>query len=301
MSVDKFGRRSHRQQAKRGPKGEGFNLTAQGDYDVQKKRIRYLEDPVENDDAVNLQTLQSGLFKCIQLSAQGTDFDAQKKRIGNANDPVAQDDLTTKRYVDENTPENKDSFWSFKHKRLSNVSDPLYDGEVVNLSYLKTHSLVKDHKSNIFDAQNTVLTNLAPPSYPTDAVNKNYLEHNALLLNPGNVWDFNNKRLTNVSDPDGNAKDAVNYGYLNRSVMCKLRPGKDWDGRWCKIKCVSFPDSDGDVVTKGYLRHQLGPLAYYIYSELKTKGGGEKNVTLYPYEKWISEAFSTPWSELFGK
>jgi len=61
MSVDKFGRHSriNQSQALRGPKGEGYDLTPDGDYDIKKKRLCYLEDPVNDLDAVNLKTLNS--------------------------------------------------------------------------------------------------------------------------------------------------------------------------------------------------------------------------------------------------
>lgn len=300
MSVNKFGRRSRRRKAERGPKGEGFNLTAEGDYDMQGKRIRYLEGPVEKGDAVNLLTLQNGLINCMQLSLD--EFDAQGKRVGNANDPVDHTDLATKRYVDEKVPEKMDSFWSFKQKRLSNIVDPLYDGEAVNLSYLKKNTILRDYKSRHFDAGNSVVTNLAPPTGDSDAVNKAYMNNNALLLNQGQEWNFNNKRLVNVSDPQGNVTAAVNYGYLERNTICRADgTDSDWDARWKRINSVSWPEVDGDVVNKGYLRNIVGKLTYYMYVESKTKGGKKTNVKLLPVDQWMTEVFTTPWNELFNK
>lgn len=71
-SVDKFGRHSntiHHVQAHRGPKGQGFNMTADGDYDMQSKRICNLKDAESPTDAVNLQILKIGLDKCVTVDA----------------------------------------------------------------------------------------------------------------------------------------------------------------------------------------------------------------------------------------
>ena len=54
IGVDKFGR-SFRGGSKPGPKGDGFLLDGDGNYLVSNKRIRHLQDPEDELDAVNKQ------------------------------------------------------------------------------------------------------------------------------------------------------------------------------------------------------------------------------------------------------
>src|SRR5436190_15032634 len=85
MSVDKFGRHSQNKRAHslRGPKGEGYNLTPEGDYDLKQKRIRYLEDPKEETDAVNLKTLKNTLSENMQTlkTSFGTEAKSQFEKV----------------------------------------------------------------------------------------------------------------------------------------------------------------------------------------------------------------------------
>ncbi len=302
MSVDKFGRRSGRKRLERGPKGEGFKLTPEGDYDIQNKRLRFLDDPVESQDGVNLKTLQTGIFKCMQLTENNADFDAQMKRVVNASDPLEESDLVTKRYLHESIPDEQDKYFSFKHKRLSNVASPLYDGEVVNLEFIKNNTISKD-RNNLYDAKNSVITNLAPPVRNSDAITKGYLDNNALVLKNGqDEWDFSNKRLVNVKDPEGDAKDVVNIGFLNSYALCRSsgQPGEgDWDARNLRIKYAGIPIDGGDVVTKIFLQQSIAHLSYEIYKQLMIIKN--KSSTMYPFNTWYSEVFTTPWVELFRK
>lgn len=59
MSVDAFGRvLKIGGGAERGPPGIGYQLTSEGNFDVENKRLCHVADPTEPSDAVNLQTLK---------------------------------------------------------------------------------------------------------------------------------------------------------------------------------------------------------------------------------------------------
>ena len=58
MSVDVFGRNLKRNEGSRGPPGIGFNITADGQYDMENKRLCNLASPIQSNEAVNLGTLQ---------------------------------------------------------------------------------------------------------------------------------------------------------------------------------------------------------------------------------------------------
>lgn len=58
MSVDVFGRKLGRSDGRQGPPGVGYKITAEGQYDVEDKRICNLAAANQLKDAVNLETLQ---------------------------------------------------------------------------------------------------------------------------------------------------------------------------------------------------------------------------------------------------
>lgn len=98
MNVDKFGRHETllSRDVLRGPKGEGFRLTHDGNYDMKKKRLCNVDDAVEESDSVNFKVLQSRAL--IFDSTQGV-FNAQSKRITNVATAVADSDAANRQYV----------------------------------------------------------------------------------------------------------------------------------------------------------------------------------------------------------
>lgn len=58
MSLDVFGRKLDKSKGDRGPPGTGYKFTKDGQYDVENKRISNLAGPIQQSDAVNLDTLQ---------------------------------------------------------------------------------------------------------------------------------------------------------------------------------------------------------------------------------------------------
>lgn len=58
MSVDKFGRYTEFGVRSR-LNDTGFPVTPEGDYNVSNKRLKHVNDPQDNSDAINLKTLKS--------------------------------------------------------------------------------------------------------------------------------------------------------------------------------------------------------------------------------------------------
>ena len=59
MSLDVFGRKLEGSQVSRGPPGIGFNLTEEGHFDLENKRLCNIQDPIQSYDAVNLNALKN--------------------------------------------------------------------------------------------------------------------------------------------------------------------------------------------------------------------------------------------------
>lgn len=61
MSVDEFGRHERRVKTLQGPKGEGISLTSDGDYDMSRKRLKFVNEPIDSTDAANKQYVDSSI------------------------------------------------------------------------------------------------------------------------------------------------------------------------------------------------------------------------------------------------
>ena len=85
MSVDIFGRVLKEAKGVQGPPGIGFELTAEGHYNANYKKLRNLADPVQPNDAVNLNTLKrliAAEFKTVRTALQ-KDSDDLKLALKN--------------------------------------------------------------------------------------------------------------------------------------------------------------------------------------------------------------------------
>lgn len=67
MSVDKFGRHLNNTLGLRGPKGEGFELTPDGNFSVKNKRLCHVANATEKRDCVNLQILNESIESTNKL------------------------------------------------------------------------------------------------------------------------------------------------------------------------------------------------------------------------------------------
>lgn len=215
MSVDKFGRHSSPRSnlPQKGPKGEGFHLTADGDYDIKSKRLTSVNDPKDKLDAVNLKTLGEKCLTDIRgvFDANGklitnvynddTKFngldvankkyihdnflrynysgklgiiDAKRNLIKNVFDPQSPQDAATKEYVDKRTPEHGTHHWNFLHKRLMNVNNPIDLGDAVNMRYFQEHTPRIDMVEGAWSFSKYRLSSIAKPLNMDDAVNRQY-------------------------------------------------------------------------------------------------------------------------------
>lgn len=174
MTIDKFGRSLKASSSKnlKGLKGEGFNLTPDGDYDMQNKklcnlasplqaadaatksyvdyrsvpfsegkydmqnrRIWQLADPKVPTDAVNLRTLNK-----LSLKLTKNNYNAQHKQINSLAAPSVSDDAATKFYVDKACEESV----TLLRTDLSMVQSEI-DGLKTRLT--KCESLITDNKT----------------------------------------------------------------------------------------------------------------------------------------------------------
>lgn len=216
MSVDKFGRysttnTSTNAQGLRGPKGEGFNLTKTGDYDVEFKRICNLGAPKENGDAINLDTFNSSLDRYLAFSEENI-CDVKGARLCNVSNPVDGSDATNKTYLLTKIPIKLVDSYSVHQFRIQDIDNPVFDGDAVNYKTFNDKALVID--KGIFNAKNAIISNVNDPKLGQDSVNLRYFYTNALVLKENNEFDANRRIITNVGFPR-NRGDAINYSFFS--------------------------------------------------------------------------------------
>lgn len=216
MSVDKFGRHEKRSRAVKGPKGDGFSFTPDGDYDIRKKRLKFVNDPLDATDAVN-------------------------KRYVDSNTPIKHNELKT---------------YSFHQFNIQDVAYPIgeQDGDCVNVKFLKDKCLTVEKSKdepNYFDAKELILSNLKDPKKPSDAVTKAYMQSKIPQTNNKVAyWSFSNKRLVSVADPK-DSNDVVTLQYMKSHTLENTENGWDFGNRRL-INCAD-PVEEADAINLRYL------------------------------------------------
>ena len=173
MSVDKFGHHSAAAAAKgkplRGPKGDGFVLTAEGHYDILGKRMVNFGDPVDASDAVTKTYVDAG-----RPMKQVTCYEFNKNRLHDVGQPIEDTDAVTLQYMKEHTPSvHVEGKWDFHNKRISCVTRPLEQDDAVTKVYLEEYTPTNDGCAWSFRSKRLHMIN--DPAELSDAVNVHYL------------------------------------------------------------------------------------------------------------------------------
>lgn len=193
MSIDKFGRTLHttRIRAARGPPGVGYKLTADGDYDIENKRLKNINYPIDELDACNKKYVDELQTNAIVLDSDKNFFNARNLRISNVAEPANDHDVCTKNYLDN----------SFE----------LYREKILNTA------LHLDDKGEIFDAGMRRVGQLALPISDNDAAHKFYVDETVKNLN-GKVVEIEN-RIRLMIDVKFNAYDVSNKTFVNNTIV----------------------------------------------------------------------------------
>lgn len=121
MSVDKFGRHINGKQCLRGPKGEGFDFTSDGNFDIRNKKLCNVANASNATDCVNLQTLQTSVEICLQS------FDKVSKPINTTVEHLKNYSLTI----------NEKNEIDAKHAIIINLSKPKHWYDAVHYKFFQ--------------------------------------------------------------------------------------------------------------------------------------------------------------------
>lgn len=201
---------------------EAMVKTFDGHYDASDKKIINLRAPTSDSDAATKGYVKNEI---IIKTADG-DYDLQMRRLVNVADPVMVTDVATARYVQSQTPKSFDDHWDFNGKRISNVADALYDGEVVNLKTLKKMSSGLVHlQGKHIDVSNVKIVKLADATDETDAAN--------LRMVKKEITEMNKERDRQMS-----RFGSILFNYIHRASAPPPEPhiNKDNYIDWNKVR-----------------------------------------------------------------
>lgn len=148
--------------------------TSDMQFSANNKFIRELRDPVLNSDAATMGFVNRSSLKRTHPDG---DFDIQGKLLRNLGNPVLPTDAVNMEYVLLNTPRQHSDHWTFNNKKLSNVLDPTYDGEAVNLRTLRQVGLIRTFEAKShYDAKDYRIVHVGDSKDDGDAVNVKVLK-----------------------------------------------------------------------------------------------------------------------------
>lgn len=219
-----------------GPPGNGFKLTEDGDYDMERRRLKNMNDPIDATDSCSkgyVDQLRSAVVHLSEVSLvyrQGA-YDGKGKIIGNVSDPKGDMNAVNKRYFENNALILNDKGFLAKNNIIGDVKDPELSQDVVTKNYLEKNTLILD--DNYYDLKSARFKNMSVPLDRYDGVNKLYVDRKTKIndkksnmlqrdsdglfvpsLEVNGVYNFENKRLTFVANPIIN-KDAATKEYVD--------------------------------------------------------------------------------------
>lgn len=174
-----------------GPPGIGFKLTNDGNYDMEKRILKNLEDPIDLND-----------------SATKSYVDATKN------------DLKSKIRVLSDTSLIHDDYFNAKGKRINNLADPVKNNDAASKSYVDSKSLILSQNGN-FDGKNKIISNVEQPIQDDDVVNKKYLDYYCIKWDKDKkTYNARSQRISHVKNPIWN-NDVVNKIYVDKKTQIK--------------------------------------------------------------------------------
>ena len=216
-----------------GAPGVGFNLTADGNYDMVRKKLTNVGNPTSNTDA------------------------ATKKYVDDNSGGGKTSSLT----VDSNI-DMKDSF------RILNLKAPSDADEPVTKNYAESNFFYRDGSQPMtgdIDMNNKKIENLPIPTVNGDAATKKYVDDSKvdgsvfLKLDgtrsmTGNL-NMNNNRIYNIPTPNGNNQPTplayTDLAYLHVDGKNKMTNNLNMDNK--SIIHLKTPTNDTDAATKKYV------------------------------------------------
>ena len=253
-----------------GAPGVGFSLTANGNYDMNKKKLTNVGAPSNNTDAATKKYVDdnsSGTPTTTRLTVDSNIDMKDQFRILNLKHPVDSDEPATKQYsdsrfLDRNGSRTMIGNLSMNNNKIIKVGTPTANDDAANKKYVDDKSSATSRlsvDSNI-DMKNTYrITNLKTPQDLKDPATKGYVDNTFLDRDgsypmKGNL-NMDNNRILNIPAPAGPKQPTplafTDLKYLHVAGTNKMLNNLNMDNK--KIINLRPPTSDTDAATKKYV------------------------------------------------
>ena len=271
-----------------GAPGVGFSLTANGNYDINKKRLTNVGAPSDNNDAATKKYVDDNSTGSSTTSGLIVDSNIDMKdtyRILNLKSPSDLDKAATKKYTDNNflkTDGTKKMTGNLdmNNYRINNLPTPAGPKQqtplaLTDLKYL--HVAGTNKMTNNLNMDNKGIIHLKPPTNDTDGATKKYVDDSipdtsSFIKKDGSVVMTNNLNLGNkkivdlatpVSNTDAATKKYVddNKGapdlsdYLEKDGTVAMTGNLNLNNN--KIVNLSDPTTDQQAANRGWVRKQI--------------------------------------------
>ena len=270
-----------------GAPGVGFSLTADGNYDINKKRLTNVGAPTDNNDSATKKYVDdnSSRSSTTHLTVDSNIDMKDTYRIQNLITPLDSKDPATKYYVD-NTFLDRDGSYPMKgnlnmdNNRIFNLPAPNGSNQptplaFTDLKYLHVNGTNK--MTNNLNMDNKKIINLRPPTDSTDGATKKYVDDSipdtsSFIKKDGSVTmtsnlNLGNKKIVGLATPTSNT-DAATKKYVDDNAGSPdLSDYLEKDGTVTmtgnlnlgnnKIVNLSDPTTDQQAANRGWVRKQI--------------------------------------------
>ena len=170
-----------------GAPGVGFSLTADGNYDMNKKRLTNVGAPNSNTDAATKKYVDdnsSGSPTTTRLTVDSNIDMKDRYRILNLKSPLDADEPATKQYADSTFLDRNGSHamvgnLDMNNNRIYNLPLPTGNNQPTPLAFTDLkylHVAGTNKMTNNLNMDNKGIINLKPPTSDTDAATKKYVD-----------------------------------------------------------------------------------------------------------------------------
>ena len=247
-----------------GAPGVGFSLTADGNYDMNKKKLTSVGAPSDNTDAATKKYVDdnsSGSLLSSKLTVD-SNINMNHKSIKNLYPPQDNNDSATKFYVDAkflhvNGSNSMIGNLNMNNKKIVNVNAPTNQNDASNKKYV----------------DDTVAANKVDVSP--------YFKKDGSQKMTGNI-DMNNNRIYNLPAPTGRNQPTplafTDLKYLHVAGTNKMTNNLNMDNK--KIINLRPPTSNTDAATKKYVDDNTGApdLSDYLEKDVTVAMTGNLNL-----------------------
>ena len=277
-----------------GAPGVGFNLTADGNYDMINRKLTNVGAPTSNADAATKKYVDDNSSSSTSDLTVDSNIDMKDTyRITNLKHPVDADEPATKQYSDSKFLDKYggtllgDLNMNYRY-RIYNLPAPTGPAQPLNLASADTKYLWMDGSKsmgNNLNMDNKKIYNLRAPTDNNDAATKKYVDDNTVsnisdLTINSNIDMKDRYRILNLLSPSDSDEPATkNYtdtNFLNRNGLVKMTGNLNMDNK--KVIKINPPTNDDDAATKKYVDDNKPDLSDYLEKDGTVTMTGNLNV-----------------------